>query len=106
MTIRITPRADAPAPKRKKVSSFDSFIIGKHDPARLLASLHAIIDSKSPKVCALTLLAAIQKGILTQPTYKAVREEFPEIGDRKNYAYYLSRADNYTKEIAPLLQNL
>lgn len=34
-----------------------------------------------------------------QPTYKALFSEFPEIGDRKNYEYYLQRKNNYSDDI-------
>ena len=48
----------------------------------------------------------MQAGILTQPTFAAFSSEFPEIGPRPNYAYYLSRAANYKAEIAAIVKNL
>ena len=72
----------------------------------VLKRLHEIIDDKTPKACALTILAAVQKGFLRQPTYKALFAEFPEIGDRKNYQYYLGRRDNYQDDINSIAKGL
>lgn len=72
----------------------------------MLVRLHSLIDGKPPKTCALTILAAIEAARLTKPTYSALKQEFPEIGDRKNYSYYLERAGNYKAEILAIAQNL
>ena len=85
--------------KAKAPSPFTDFIIDTPRSEAVLKRLHEIIDGKKPKVCALTILAAAQSGILMQPTYRAVFSEFPEIGDRKNYEYYLQRKDNYSDDI-------
>lgn len=68
--------------------------------------LHRLIDGKPPKTCALTILAAISAGLLTQPTFSALRDEFPEIGCRKNYCYYLDREANYRQDIEAIKINL
>ncbi len=44
--------------------------------------------------------------MLTQPTFAALRGEFPEIGVRTNYTYYLERAKNYGSDIAAIVKNL
>ena len=77
------------------------FLIIVHTPRSeaVLKRLHEIIDGKRPKVCALTIIAAMQNGILMQPTYRALSTEFPEIGDRSNYEYYLGRKNNYSDDI-------
>lgn len=87
------------ARKPKAPSPFTDFIIDTPRSEAVLKRLHEIIDGKRPKVCALTILAAVQSGILMQPTYKALFSEFPEIGDRKNYEYYLQRKNNYSDDI-------
>jgi len=33
------------------------------------------------------------------PTYASVRQEFPNIGSRPNFTYYVSRQQNYTAEM-------
>ena len=91
--------AEKPARKAKALSPFTEFIIDTPRSEAVLKRLHEIIDGKRPKVCALTILAAVQNGILMQPTYKALFSEFPEIGDRKNYEYYLQRKNNYSDDI-------
>ena len=90
---------EKPARKTKAPSPFTDFIIDTPKSEAVLKRLHEIIDGKRPKVCALTILAAVQNGILMQPTYKALFSEFPEIGDRKNYEYYLQRKNNYSDDI-------
>lgn len=105
VTIRIRERAAAPPPKRK-VSSFPVFIVNSSQAETVVKRLHGLIDGKPPKTCALTILAAISAGLLTQPTYSALRDEFPEIGARTNYSYYLGRTDNYTKDIEAISKSL
>lgn len=105
VTIRIRERA-ADAPPRKTATAFPKFIIDTQHAPNVLSKLHAIIDGKAPKQCALAILAAIEAGLLTQPTFAALRSEFPEIGTRPNYAYYLARAANYASEIAAIRKNL
>ena len=97
MTIRIRERAAAPPPPKRKVSSFPVFVVNVSQ---------AEADGKPPKICALTILAAISSGLLTQPTYSALRDEFPEIGARTNYSYYLGRPDNYAKDIEAISKSL
>ena len=91
--------AEKPARKPKAPSPFAEFIIDTPKREAVLKRLHEIIDGKMPKTCALTILAAVQNGILMQPTYKALSTEFPEIGDRHNYSYYLGRKNNYQDDI-------
>ncbi|MBP3711610.1 MAG: hypothetical protein J6I86_04000 [Bacteroidaceae bacterium] len=105
MTIRIRERAAAPPPKHK-VSSFPVFIVDNTRTESVVKHLHELIDGKPPKTCALTILAAISAGLLTQPTYSALHDEFPEIGARTNYSYYLGRPDNYTKDIEAISKSL
>lgn len=106
VTIRIRERAEAPSPQRNNSNPFSRFIIDTARAADIEKRLHALIDGKTPKLCALTILAAIDCGLLTQPTYSALRAEFPEIGSRPNYAYYLDRSQNYKQEIASIGKNL
>ncbi|MBR5395595.1 MAG: hypothetical protein IK144_11040 [Bacteroidaceae bacterium] len=94
-----TQPAEKPARKPKAPSPFAEFIIDTPKREAVLKRLHEIIDGKTPKTCALTILAAVQNGILMQPTYKALSTEFPEIGDRHNYSYYLGRKNNYQDDI-------
>ena len=90
---------EKPARKTKAPCPFTDFIIDTPKSEAVLKRLHEIIDGKKPKRCALTIIAAVQSGILMQPTYKALFSEFPEIGDRKNYEYYLQRKNNYSDDI-------
>ena len=96
----------SPARKGKTQTTFAQFIIDTPTRDATLARLHELIDGKTPKLCALTILAACQNGILTQPSYQALASEFPEIGDRKNWSYYLSRTDNYTADIKSIATGL
>ncbi len=93
------------AAPRKTFNAFQNFIIDSKRAEDVLLRLHTLIDGKSTKNCALTILAAIEAGLLTQPTFSALRSEFPEIGNRPNYAYYLSRAANYSLEITAIGKN-
>ena len=85
--------------RHRPESTFAQFIIDPTQEEFVLKRLHELIDGKPPKNCALTIFAARQKGLLTQPSFQALSREFPEIGDRKNYTYYLSRKENYADDI-------
>ena len=95
----------SPPPRGKTFTAFKNFIIDSKRAEDVLLHLHTLIDGKTPKTCALTILAAIEAGLLTQPTFSALRSEFPEIGTRPNYAYYLDRAANYSSEITAIGKN-
>ena len=86
-------------PKRRVQSTFTQFINDSTQIKNVLRRLHELIDGKKPKQCAMTIFAAQQKGLITQPSYKALYEEFPEIGDRKNFSYYVLRKINYIEDI-------
>ncbi|MBQ6192195.1 MAG: hypothetical protein IJK51_07850 [Bacteroidaceae bacterium] len=98
LRIRERPAAAEQQPKRPP-SSFQEFFIDQSQADALLARLHSMIDGMRPKVCALTIIAAIEAGVLRKPTYGALKSEFPEIGLRSNYDYYLSRSENYRSDI-------
>ena len=103
MVIRIAERPAAAPPAAKSAPlGFSKFIIDAQRETEILARLHAFIDGKSPKKCALTILAAIKAGLIIKPTFGALKQEFHEIGSRPNYAYYLSRPQNYSDEIAAI----
>lgn len=106
LTINIRERVAAAAPPRRNPRDFYTFVVDPATADAMLTRLHSFIDGKPPKQCALTILAAMQKGLLTQPTYKSLHDEFPEIGARTNYAYYLQRAQNYSADIAAIAANL
>lgn len=103
VTIRISERPAAPQPQRRPQSrGFQKFIIDPSTAGETLARLHAIIDGKPPKTCALAVLAAMRAGLVMQPSYAPLRAEFPEIGAKTNYYYYMQRAENYAADIAAI----
>ena len=100
LTLRISERkATAAPPPKRRPSTFSQFIIDKSRADSTIKRLHGLIDGTRPKTCALAIIAAVEQGILMRPTHAALHEEFPEIGPRTNYAYYLSRPENYRDEI-------
>lgn len=104
MTIRISERPAAPPPEKKQ-TRFDAFIVNP-EQSDVLAKMHRLIDGSTPKICALTVFAAIEAGRIVKPSYTALRGEFPEIGDRKNWSYYAGRIANYAADIAAIRQNI
>ena len=94
------------APRHRPSSRFEQFVIDPAQAEKVTNRLHELIDGKLPKNCALTIFAAQRKGWLTMPSYKALSDEFPEIGDRKNYTYYLSRRENYKADIDSIEKGL
>ena len=101
MTLRISERAAEshnPLPPRAP-ASFADFIIKREETGRTITFLHKIIDGKPPKQAVLAILAAARQGVISMPTYASVRREFPNIGSRPNFTYYVSRQLNYTAEM-------
>lgn len=103
--VKTTPNILSPE-KHITRNNFREYIIDPSQYENVLERLHELIDGKKPKTCALTIFAAQQKGMLTQPSYKALHESFKEIGDRKNYRYYLQRKENYKDDIDAIEKSL
>ncbi|MBP5360125.1 MAG: hypothetical protein J6129_01405 [Bacteroidaceae bacterium] len=59
--------------------------------------LHALIDGKQGKQVALAIYCAAQLGLITQTDYRAVCEEFGDIGSRQNYYKYISNPQRFTE---------
>ena len=59
--------------------------------------LHALIDGKQGKQVALAIYCAAQLGLITQTDYRAVCEEFGDIGSRQNYYKYFSNPQRFTE---------
>lgn len=55
------------------------------------------MKGKKGKEAALTIKVAIQIGWITKPTFKAVENEFGDIGNRSNYNKYINE-DRFTND--------
>ena len=66
----------------------------QNDDGSKLQTLH---DVMSGKEVALVIKVAIQIGWITKPTYKAVADEFGNIGNRSNYNKYIN-GDKFTSD--------
>lgn len=55
------------------------------------------MNEKTGKEAALAMKVAIQIGWITKPTFKAVTDEFGDIGNRSNYNKYIN-GDRFTKD--------
>lgn len=62
-----------------------------------LHALHSVMNEKTGKEAALAMKVAIQIGWITKPTFKAVTDEFGDIGNRSNYNKYIN-GDRFTKD--------
>ena len=62
-----------------------------------LHALHSVMNGKTGKEAALAMKVAIQIGWITKPTFKAVTDEFGDIGNRSNYNKYIN-GDRFTKD--------
>lgn len=62
-----------------------------------LHTLHSVMNGKTGKEAALAMKVATQIGWITKPTFKAVTDEFGDIGNRSNYNKYIN-GDRFTKD--------
>ena len=62
-----------------------------------LHALHSVMNEKTGKEAALAMKVAIRIGWITKPTFKAVTDEFGDIGNRSNYNKYIN-GDRFTKD--------
>lgn len=63
-----------------------------------LQTLHAIMNGKKGKEAALVMKVAVQIGWITKPTFKAVQDEFGDIGNRSNYNKYINENSRFTND--------
>ena len=69
----------------------------QNDDGSKLQNLHDVMSGKGGKEVALVIKVAIQIGWITKPTYKAVADEFGDIGNRSNYNKYIN-GDKFTSD--------
>ena len=69
----------------------------QNDDGSKLQTLHDVMSGKGGKEVALVIKVAIQIGWITKPTYKAVADEFGDIGNRSNYNKYIN-GDKFTSD--------
>lgn len=80
---------------------FRSCILQGDKADRLLAALHSLMDGRQGKQAVLALRCASQLGLITMPTYRLAKEEFPRIGASSGYYRYLEFPFN-EKETTPV----
>ena len=80
---------------------FRSCILQGDKADRLLAALHSLMDGRQGKQAVLALRCASQLGLITMPTYRLAKEEFPRIGASSGYYRYLEYPFNES-ETAPV----
>lgn len=69
----------------------------QNDDGSKLQTLHDVMSGKGGKEVALVIKVAIQIGWITKPAYKAVADEFGDIGNRSNYNKYIN-GDKFTSD--------
>ena len=82
--------------KRGRRSKLVKDYLQKDDGSKL-QTLHDVMSGKGGKEVALVIKVAIQIGWITKPTYKAVADEFGDIGNRSNYNKYIN-GDKFTSD--------
>lgn len=80
---------------------FRSCILQGDKADRLLAALHSLMDGRQGKQAVLALRCASQLGLITMPTYRLAKEEFPRIGASSGYYKYFEFPFN-EKETTPV----
>ncbi|MGM9804790.1 MAG: hypothetical protein ACI308_11520 [Muribaculaceae bacterium] len=95
----LEPQQDKPKPTSgRPIKLFTTHLIGtKDEKERTLQRLHEIIDGRQGKEVALYIIAAVQCGLITKPTYKTVSKEFGNIGSQQNFDKYMN-GNAFTKD--------
>lgn len=88
------PTVGKPQQKKKRgrqVEPFRSVLTGTDKVLKewRLQRLHKVVDGKKGKEVARLVLAAIESGWISRPTYTQMKEEFGEIGSKTGYNKYL-----------------
>ncbi|MDH6343339.1 hypothetical protein M2480_001328 [Parabacteroides sp. PFB2-12] len=81
--------------KGRPVVPFRECVYDDNEP--LITELHRLLKGKKGKDVALVIQACIAEGLITRPTYTAVRDEFGDIGNKSGYNSYLGAPDSFTK---------
>lgn len=76
-------------------SAFNDRILAE-DKDKVLTKLHSLINGKRGKNVALVIIASVEMGIITKPTYKEVQKEFGDIGAESGYNKYMDKS-KFTK---------
>lgn len=89
------PSEQGKATKRGRQSKTFKDCLQQNDK---LNTLHTIMDGKKGKEAALVMKVAVQIGWITKPTFKAVEDEFGDIGNRSNYNKYINENNRFTDD--------
>ena len=71
-----------------------------------LEKLHKLIEGKKGRDAALVILACMEKGWMTRPTFTQVKEELGVVGTQQAFNKYLDRHRFTSEELEGMIQNL
>jgi len=79
-------------PKRGRQSGdFITYINGDQEQKeKVLSRLHELIDDKKGKGVALVIFTAIKMGLMVEPTFRSIKEEFKNVGTSSGYNKYMN----------------
>jgi hypothetical protein len=89
-----------------KHSEFSKRVMNKENTNNVVNKLKSLIEGKKGKDVALIIRAAINKGIITRPTFTEVTETFGNIGNKSGYNKYMKERSFTDSEIDPILNQL
>lgn len=85
--------------KGRKRKTFRDYMIGNDNIDLKLNKLRDLISGRKGKEVALVITVAISENWIFKPTFKAVSDEFGEIGNRSGYNSYMSNRPFTDEEI-------
>lgn len=94
---KTTEKREIPTGKRGRPTRDITSKMIEDEDGRKLNKIRSLIKGKYGKDVALTILAAIKKGWMHEPTFKQVEDAFGNIGTRQGFKNYLDER-KYTKE--------
>ncbi len=102
-----TPKPDEPdlpkeqtkiekATRGRQRKLFTDYVVG--DKQKHLEALKKAMNGKKGKEAALIIRVAINRGLITKPTFQAVTDCFGDIGSRSGYNKYMNDIYKYTSD--------
>ena len=96
-----------PGPKKGKPrKSFEECVIKTGDSDSLIKILHTMLDGKSGKDVYQVLYAAMKRGLITKPSYRAIMNEFSISGSESGYNDYFAKYPLSDDKIDPIVDRI
>lgn len=103
--VQIPQEKQTTSKKGRPSGTLKEKMIDDEDGSKL-EKLHKLIEGKKGRDAALVILACMEKGWMTRPTFTQVKEELGVVGSQQAFNKYLDRHRFTSEELEGMMQNL